>query len=391
LSQRHILAVVAILCLCLIPIPVVEATATNRSLPAMALSEALRVPQALLMDMGTGTILLAKDEHQQRPIASLTKIMTKLLVLEAIEANRITWDDQVRISSHARQYGGSQIWLEEGEVLTVEQLFLAVAVVSANDAAVALSEFIAGSEVGFVALMNERARGLGMTNTNFTSACGLDIGQPFSSAYDVALMTRALLKHERVHDFVSIRVTHLERARVRSMLANTNRHLLATYPGYDGLKTGWTTKAGWCLSATAKRGQLRLIAIVLGGNTPAERNSDIVQLLDYGFATYEGKRVVEKGQEVGLARVQKGQTEQVKLYAADYLDIIFPKGQKSAWEQKTEFFAVEAPVAAGQIMGRLTILQDGKVVRQVDLMAAENVPRASAFLFFNRLWRRLLR
>lgn len=389
MSQRHILAVIAIFCLCLIPIPLVEAT--EQSLPAMALAEALRVPHALLMDMGTGTILLARDEHEQRPIASLTKIMTMLLVLEAIETKHISWDDKVSISSHARQYGGSQIWLEEGESLTVEQLFLAVAVVSANDAAVALAEFVAGSEVGFVALMNERARGLGMINTHFTSACGLDIGEPFSSAHDVALMTRALLQHEIVHDFVSIRVTYLERARVRSMLANTNRHLLATYPGYDGLKTGWTTKSGWCLASTAKRGDLRLIAIVLGGATPAERNTDIVQLLNYGFATYEGKRIVEKGQEVGLAPVQKGQAEQVMLLAADYLDIVFPKGQKSAWEQKTEFFAVEAPVARGQVVGSLSVLQDGKVVRQIELLAAETVSRASAFIFFHRLWRRLVR
>ncbi|MBS3939108.1 MAG: D-alanyl-D-alanine carboxypeptidase [Peptococcaceae bacterium] len=388
MSQRLFRVAVLFLCVCLVYLPLGHTA--QPSLPAMALALALRVPQALLMDMGTGTILLARDEHERKPIASLTKIMTMLLVFEAIETERIGWDDVVRISSHAAQYGGSQIWLKEGETLTVEQLFLAVAIVSANDAAVALGEFVAGSEPGFVALMNDRAQQLGMQNTKFTTACGLDIGGAYSSAYDVALMTRALLHHERVHDYSAIRLTHLQRAGLRSMLANTNRHLLTSYPGYDGLKTGWTTRAGWCLSATAKRGGLRLIAVVLGGTSPAERNTDIVRLLDYGFATYEGRRVVERGQEVGAAPIDKGTLQSVKVHAREHLDILKTKGNQSVWETKREFFIVEAPVHVGQIVGRFSVLKDGNVVASVDLLATQTVPRAPAWIFFHRLWRRLL-
>ena len=364
---------------------------TQPSLPALALEQALKAPSALLMDPGTGTILLAKNEHERRPIASVTKVMTMLLVLEAIESEKISWDDKVRASSHAASYGGSQIWLEEGEILTVEELFLAASVESANDCAVALGEFIAGSEEGFVAMMNERAEQLGMQNTKFTNACGLDINDPYSSAYDVALMSRELTTHEKIFEFSTIRLTYLKRARLTSELTSPNADLLRTYSGYDGLKTGMTTKAMWCLSSTAKRGDLRLIAVVLGAATSAERKGDIVRLLDYGFANFEGRRVVTEGQEMGTIEVAKGVSREVKAIAQEDLDILTPKGTQGKFEQKTDWLTLTAPLTIGQKVGTLTVLRDGTEIGCVDLLAAENVERAPLWLHFIRLWERLLR
>lgn len=361
------------------------------SLPALAVEESLKVPAAILMDAGTGTILLAKNEHERRPIASVTKVMTMLLVLEAIEAEKISWDDKVRASGHAASYGGSQIWLEEGEILTVEELFLATSVESANDCAVALGEFVAGSEEGFVAMMNERAGQLGMQNTKFTNACGLDINDPYSSAYDVAIMSRQLTTHEKIFDFSTIRLTYLQRAKLKSELTSPNAELLRTYTGYDGLKTGMTDKAKWCLASTAKRGDLRLVAVVLGASTSLDRKSDIVRLLDYGFANFEGRRIVAEGQEIGMTNVSKGKNLTVKAVAHEDLDILTPKGTQGTLEQKTEWLPLTAPLSVGHKVGTLTVLRDGNELGSVDLLAAESVERAPLWLHFTRLWERLLR
>lgn len=377
--------------LCFVLSAATFAYCSQPSLPAIALEESLKAPSAILMDAGTGTILLSRNEHEPRAIASITKIMTMLLVMEAIEDGKITWDDNVRTSGHARSYGGSQIWLEEGEALTVEQMMLAVAVVSANDCAVALGEFIAGSEEAFVAMMNARAGELGMLNTKFTNACGLDIDNPYSSAYDVALMSRELLKYEKIHELVTIKVTYLERARTRSMLVNTNRELLNSYNGYDGLKTGKTDKSAWCLSSTAKRGDLRLVAVVLGADTTTNRKNDMVRLLDYGFANYEGKRVVGAGQSTGKTTVAKGVAQDFETVAAENLDILIAKGTGGNLEQKTQWLDLTAPIKPGQVVGKLSILQDGSEIGHVDLKAAESVAKAPLWLSFTRLWERLLR
>ncbi|KAF0195546.1 MAG: D-alanyl-D-alanine carboxypeptidase (penicillin-binding protein 5/6) [Bacillota bacterium] len=387
---KTILRAVA-LALCFVLTTSTFAYCSQPSLPALALEESLKSPSVILMDAGTGTILLEKNEHEPRAIASITKVMTMLLVLEAIADEKISWDDKVRTSSHARSYGGSQIWLEEGETLTVEELFLAVAVVSANDCAVALAEFVAGSEEGFVAMMNERAGQLGMQNTKFTNACGLDIDDPYSSAYDVVLMSRELIRHEKIFDFSTIRVTALERAKLTSNLTSPNRELLASYSGYDGLKTGKTTKSMWCLSSTAKRGDLRLIAVVLGAATTTDRRSDIVRLLDYGFANFEGRRIFTEGQEIGTTEVSKGKHPKVKAIVKDDLDILTPKGTKGKLEQKTDWLPLTAPLHVGQKVGTLTVLRDGNDIGCVDLLAAENVERAPLWLHFARLWERLLR
>jgi len=361
------------------------------SVPALAVEEALKSPSAILIHPGTGTILIAKNEHEPRYIASVTKVMTMLLVLEAIESQRITWDDEVTGSSHASSRGGSQIWLEPGERLTVEELFLTVAVVSANDSAVALAEFVAGSEEGFVALMNERAKQLGCLNTSFKNACGLDVEGHLSSAYDVALMSQELLKHPKIHEFTTIQHTTLPREATPepSDLTNTNRDMLRTYTGCDGLKTGKTNNSGWCLSATAKRGDLRLVAVVLGAETVADRKGDIVKLLDYGFANYQARSFVRKGEEVGIARVSKGVDNKVPALPGDDLTILLPKGTNDDLETRVVYTPTEAPVRAGQVVGQLGVYRGEEEIASVELVAGQAVPRAPLWMFLIRLWEAL--
>lgn len=378
----------AALCLILAFVPV--GYSSDPSIPALALEQALRAPAALLMDANTGAVLLARNEHEARPVASLTKLMTMLLVFEAEAAGRVKWEDTVAVSAHAAGFGGSQIWLETGETLTLEELFLSVAIESANDSAVALAEFVAGSEEGFVALMNERARALGMANTHFTSASGLDLGSPHSSAMDMALLSREILRHQQVHEFVTIRTHELTRARTRTTLTNTNRDLLAAYLGYDGLKTGWTRRAGHCLASTAKRGDLRLVAIVLGATSSTERRSDIVKLLDYGFANYEGRRVVKEGQVVGEVPIAKGTNQVAEAVAASDLYLLLAKGHRSPVETRTELLRVAAPIVVGQTLGRLWVTAEGQEPVYVLLVAKTSVARASWWQNFRRMWESLL-
>ena len=365
------------------------ALAFQPSIPAIALSETIHSPSAILVHPDTGAILLAVNEHEPRYIASVTKVMTMLLVLEAIEERKISWDDDVTVSAHARKRGGSQIWLEEGERLTVEELFLSVAVVSANDSAVALAEHVAGSEEGFVALMNARARELGCLNTDFKNACGLDLPGHVSSAFDVALMSQELLKHPQVHDFVSIRMTELKRARLTSLLVNTNRDLLANYPGYDGLKTGKTDLSGWCLAATAKRGELRLVAVVLGAASVADRKSDVVRMLDYGFANYQADRFAHRADYVGEVPISKGHSQNVRGVTKDQLVVLSPKGTKANFTTDLVPLVLEAPVNAGDKVAELVVYSDDAPVASVDVLAETPVKRASVWVILTRHWRAL--
>ena len=262
----------AALCLCALAL----------SVPARAIEVA--APSAVLMEKSTGTVLFAKDEHTPREPASVTKIMTILLTMEAIDSGALSYDDVVTGSAHASSMGGSQIWLKEGEQMSVHDLLKAVCVVSGNDAAVALGEHLAGSEDAFVEKMNQRAQELDMLDTHFVNATGLPAAGHVTSAHDIALMSRELMaKHPDVRQFTTIWMDDLRGG--ESMLVNTNR-LVRFYDGATGLKTGSTDAAGYCLSATAERGGMELIAVVLKGRTSDERFADARALLDYGFATY---------------------------------------------------------------------------------------------------------
>ena len=341
----------------------------------------LSAPSAVLIHP-SGEVLLEKDAHTQREIASVTKVMTMLLVFEEIEAGRLSMADTVTGSEHACSMGGSQIWLEEGETFTVEEMLKAVAIASANDCAVALAEHIGGSEQAFVAKMNERAAQLGMKNTVFKNACGLDAEGHVSTAYDVALMSIELIRHQKVKEYSSIRQSSLRDGKM--VLDNTNK-MIGYFEGMTGLKTGFTQKAGYCLSASAERNGTELVAVVLGGETSAKRNADIAALLNWGFANYAS---IEPTADRPLMPVEvtMGRSGAVPVELSAAGKILTKKGAEITktvtMEQK-----VKAPVKKGQQLGFLRLEQSGSVLAEIPIVASCDVPRLSFGGVFSLLLR----
>ena len=342
-------------------------------------------PSAVLMEKSTGTVLYAKDEHTPREPASVTKIMTVLLTMDAIDAGTLRYDDAVTASAHAASMGGSQIWLREGETMTVRDLLKAVCVVSGNDAAVALGEHLAGSEDAFVERMNERAAALGMNDTHFVNACGLPAEGHVTSAYDIALMSRELIaRHPDVRQFTTVWMDSLRDG--ASLLVNTNK-LIRSYPGATGLKTGSTDAAGYCLSATAERDGMELIAVVLKNRTSDERSADVRALLDYGFANYA---LVTVRPEAALPplRVTLGERRAVQPVLTPENTLLLEKSRAAGLQQETLLpEAVSAPVAAGARLGELRVTDAaGETVAALPILAGEDVPHVTWGQMLRRLW-----
>ena len=348
--------------LCLLPLPCFAQTSQPVSVSS---------PAAVLMHP-SGEVLFEKNARTQREIASVTKVMTQLLVFEEIEAGRLSMADTVTASAHAASMGGSQIWLEEGERFTVEEMLRAVAIASANDCAVALAEHISGSEEAFVARMNERARELGMSNTVFRNACGLDAEGHLSCAFDVALMGAQLARYPKALELASTRQSYLRDG--KSVLDNTNK-MLGHFEGMTGLKTGYTQKAGYCLCASAEREGTALVAVVLGGETSQKRNADIAALLNWGFANYVTIRPTADRPLMPVP-VTLGQSEAVAAEVAPFEGVLAKKGEKI---QKTLSLvpSVKAPVHKGQVLGKLTLEQGGEVIAEIDIVAACDTERLS--------------
>jgi len=353
--------------------------------PVTELPFAIQAKAALLMDYDTGTVLYEKNAHQKLPMASITKIMTLLLAMEAIEDGRLKLDDPVHVSEHAASMGGSTVFLEAGETFPVSTILESVIVASANDGSVALAEKIYGSHELFVQKMNERAQQLGMKNTNFVNCTGLPAENHYSTAYDIALMSRELLKHQTFFKWSTIWMDYMRDG--KTMLVNTNR-LVRFYEGCDGVKTGYTQEAGHCVSATAKRGNLRLIAVILGAPTSQVRFSEASKLLDYGFANYESVLVVKKGQIVqNEIPVTGGKTTKIMGLAADNLSLLIGKGEPKEFTKDVQISApLKAPIEKGQKIGELTVKRDGKEVGKVDIVAGESVEVAGVFDYFNRIF-----
>ena len=329
---------------------------------------------AVLMDLGSGTVLYEQDSHTHLPIASVTKIMTLLLVMEAIEAGRVAWTDPVTCSATAAGIGGSQIWLEPGEIMTVEELVKAAAVVSANDACGALAEHLCGSIPVFVAAMNERAKQLGMADTEFKDCSGLD-DSGYSCAYDVALMSRELMKHTEIERFTTIWMDSLRGG--ESQLVNTNK-LLRHYPGATGLKTGTTNAAGHCLAATARREGTSFVAVVLGCATTADRWEGARTLLDYGFAHYVTYTPSVEGLQLAPVPVLKGQSAQVEVKADTPSPLLLEKGVEGKMESRIELAKdLQAPVLAGQTVGTWRLTVGGETVGEYPIRAVREVPAVS--------------
>ncbi len=331
---------------------------------------------ALLMDIATGTVLYEQNAHEKLAPASVTKVMTMLLIMEAIDSGKIGWNDTVTTSETAAAKGGSQIYLKVGETMTVSDMVKSIAVSSANDCACAMAEHIAGSEAGFVEKMNQRAKELGMNDTHFVNCTGLDDSaeakEHLTSAYDIALMSRELMKHHP--DIQKYTTIWMDTVRDGAFgLANTNK-LIRFYPGATGLKTGFTANAGYCLSATAERSGLGLIAVVMGCETSQDRFAACKQLLDYGFANFA--LVSPELTETAEVPVTLGKAPSASVRLGDTASLLIDKGQKSSVTTQVQLEKeVTAPVSQGQRLGTMQVKIGEQVLSEIPLVAAEAVER----------------
>ena len=384
-------AVTLLLCLMLAALSILRAFPASAEgiTPATAADFDLPCAAAILVDEDSGTVLYEKNADDRRPIASITKVMTLLLTFEALEGCRVRLEGAVPGSEHAYHMGGSQIWLEPGEQMTLKEMLKAICISSANDAAVAVAEYIGGSETAFAEQMNARAAELGMTSTHFVNACGLDAEGHLSSARDVALMSREiLLHHSEVRDYCSVWMDTLRGG--ATQLVNTNK-LLKSYTGITGLKTGTTGKAGVCISASAERDGLRLIAVVLGAASGKERFQAATTLLDYGFSHFESAEAELPADAPQTLPVKRGVTDAVALTYAAPGRYLMPKGEGGTLQAVVELpESLTAPIAAGQTVGRVTIQNGGTELQSYPITAAQDAEALSFGYCLRRLTESLI-
>jgi len=383
----------------LIPWLLTLAAAVWTAAPSQAAAIPLNSKAAVLMDYQTGRVLYAHNEHEPLPPASVTKVMTLLLALEAVRDGKASLDDLVVASEYAASMGGTQIWLEPGERMPLRDLLYAIAVGSANDAAVAVAEHLGGTEQAFVEMMNAKAQALGMRNTRFANPSGLPPqtvgkqGPHVMSAYDIALMSRyavslpGFLEYTSTWGPVVMRQGTLE----KPVLWNYNR-MLRSYSGMDGIKTGMTSEAGYCLAATAARDGLRLIAVALGAPTAAARDEDIRRLLDFGFSQLKAEIVAKKGDVLAEVDVIKGREKRLALVAGADLAVSMPRDSESRPETEIVFERRPvAPIEEGEVLAQLVARLDGEEVGRVPLMAERGVARAPLFLLVGRYFLEITR
>lgn len=348
---------------------------------------------AVLIDADTGKVLFRQNAHEELPLASVTKVMTMLLVMEAVDSGKISLDDEVTISERAASMGGSQMYMETGETHKVEELLKGVAMASANDGCVALSEYLAGSEEIFVEKMNAKAAELGMRDTHFVNTNGLPVADHYSSAYDISVMSRELYKYEETHkwfttwqDTITVGLPGKEK---EFGLTNTNK-LIKQYQGCNGIKTGFTADAGYCLSASATRGDTHLIAVVLGCETSPGRNKEVAKLLDYGFANFETCVIAEKGQMMKEIKVEKGTPQKVKAVTKERITALVEKGGKGSLSSKVKMEAkVDLPLKKGDKVGTLTVYDGKEAIGEYPLVAASKVKKASFTELISRVFEKL--
>ena len=345
---------------------------------------------ALLMDAATGTILYEKNSHEAMPPASVTKVMTMLLIYEAEEDGQFTWQDSVQVSEHAASMGGSQVFLEPGETQTAAEMTKCIAIASANDAAVAMAEFVAGSEEAFVERMNKKAQELGMKETHFVNACGLDVDGHETSAYDIALMSRELMtRFPEIREYTTTwqdTIVHKTRKGESEFgLTNTNK-LIKWYEGAPGLKTGSTGKALYCLSGTAERDGMHLIAVVMAAPDFKVRFQEPMKLLDYGFANYSTEKGLPTGEKMAEISVTKGMADTVDGIVKEEISFLLKKDGGKEWETKTEVLPrIDAPVQEGEKLGEVIYLINGEEVGRTELIASENVEKTDLSTMLERM------
>lgn len=341
---------------------------------------------AILVDFNTGKVLYSKNENEPLAMASMTKVMSMLLIMEKIDDGSLKYDDIVEISTESSSMGGSQIFLNPGDKYKVIDLLKGVAMASANDAVVALAEKTYGSKEHFIEAMNKKAESLGLKNTHFVNVHGLDEEGHYSSAYDMSVMARELLKHEKILDFTRVYEEYLTKPDGSQIwLVNTNK-LVRFYDGVDGLKTGFTQNAGYCLTATGKKNNLRLISVVMGEESIEKRSSDTVKLLNYGFNTFKVNLIKNKSEILGKVNVQKGKKENVDVVLVnDLIELLNASDKPSNYKFKILVDKITAPVKKGDVIGKVKVLNDnGILISQVDITVNENVLKANLWDLFKR-------
>lgn len=353
----------------------------------------LAVKSAVLIDADTGTVVYQQDAHKELPPASVTKIMTMLLAMEAEDAGKVKLTDQVTISEYAASMGGSQMYMEPGEVHTLEELMKGIAMVSANDGCVAVSEYIAGSEEVFVEKMNQRAEELGMRDTHFVNTNGLPVAEHYTSAYDIAVMSRELMKHEEAkpwfttwQDTIKVGLPGKEK---EFGLTNTNK-LLKQFPGACGIKTGFTQEAGYCLSAAATREDTTLIAVVLGAESSKSRTAEISKLLNYGFASYASVTLAEKGEKVKEIQVEKGEPYQFCAVTAEKATAFVRKGEEKSVKKKVIIEKnIKLPLKKGGKVGRMDIYSGKEKIGTCTLVSDRAIERTGFLTYYIRKMKNL--
>lgn len=346
---------------------------------------------AILIEPTTNTILYELNKDKRKPPASMTKLMTMLLIIEAIDDGRIKLNDIVTVSKNAAGMGGSQVFLEENMKIEVEQLLKGIAIASGNDAAVAMAEHIAGSTDEFVKMMNDKVKELGLSNTHFVNVHGLDAENHYSSAYDMAQIARELLKHEKILEYTSLYEDYLIKPDgSKTWLVNTNK-LVRFYDGVDGLKTGYTSTAKYCLTATAQKNNIRFVTVTMGVDTSEHRSADTTSMLNYAFANYKLNTIIKKDQVIGEIEVKKGRNNIGKIVASENVTDLLKQNEKKTYSYNIIKDKVEAPLKKGDVVGKLEVIDNnGKKVKVVNLVINESIDKHSFFSLFGDLFKKIV-
>ena len=353
--------------------------------PISAEDLTLNAKSSILIEASTGKILYEKNKDERYAPASMTKMMSLVIIMDNIYNGNLRLDEMIKTSKNASGMGGSQIFLKEGEEMSVDDMLKGITIGSANDATVALAERIAGSEEAFVKIMNEYAKKLGLKNTHFKNCTGLDENDHYSSAYDMSVIARELVKHEKILNYSSIYETYLRSDTDNKFwLVNTNK-LVRFYKGVDGLKTGYTDTAGYCLTATINKDNMRVIAVVMGEDSSTTRNSEVSGLLDYAYNLYKKDTYITKEEVLGNAKVEKGNIEYPNIVTIDDISIINKKEYKRG-EIKFELDLkyLKAPIKKGDVVGKIKVIENGNIISEADVTVDKNIDKAGYFTMFIR-------
>ena len=358
----------------------IEETETKNTLDL-----AKNATSAIMLEASTGEIIFQKNANEKRPPASMTKMMSMLLIMENIEKGNLTFEEEVTASAYASSMGGSQIFLKAGEKMKVEDLLKGIAIGSGNDATVAMAERIAGTEEAFVKLMNDRAKELGLTNTNFKNSTGLDAENHYSTAYDMSVIARELVKHKKILEFTGTYEDYLRKDSASPFwLVNTNR-LVRFYQGVDGLKTGYTKEAGYCLTSTAEKDNMRLITVVMNEPSTQIRNGETSSMLDYGFNMYSVNKILDTDTSLQKSKVELGNDLEVEIVPTEEVKILNNKNSDERnVTYELELNTIKAPVKKGDIVGKIKVYEDNKVINEINATVKYDVDKANIFKIYYR-------